>query len=692
MKKIPLLALALQLCSLASPSPMDQARNLARSRNWKALGACLAQARVQVNESEKTVLDFLAGYALQKEGEDQEAVEPLLRAGEANSPLSDYALYQLGLGLKNLGKKDEAEQALKKISNAGYVYIPGRLLLARIYIETNRADEAGTELALLKEKRLPGWLMPELALLEARVLLGQGKTELALQKLAWLWINYPGSDAARELESAPELTAEQVLARSSRLMQDRVWLKARQELEALLADKDRSAPVISELLGSLARARFYGRDYRSVVRLEPEARKSAPENPEFWFYLAWSYHRLDKEDQARKIYLKAAYKFKDSPYSARSLYNLARMEQDKEHFWLAHQYFQELIRSHPESELAEDAAFESGLIAFEQKKYPGAVSIFRAGQAGAKDPARFQYWLYQSLSKDGRASDAEMARTELLKHFPASAYAFLADPCPSPEIIARKNVQLFPAALPDNYKPGLLLAWAGLYELSERELRWQTENSRPSNDDLLFMVNQLEEFQAYPLAFLVFWDALAPRLNSEDQLAYYQYLYPLAFSDLVQAKAEKYGLEPALAYALLRQESAFNPGATSSAGAMGLAQLMPSLAQKTAQTLGSEINGPDGFFAPELNLEIGFYHLSRLRENYREAGPEPWPMLLAIAAYNAGTKPVDKWFEQTKKNGSSPDLWIEQISFAETRSYEKKVLANLRIYRALLQEQNRSCP
>jgi len=67
-------------------------------------------------------------------------------------------------------------------------------------------------------------------------------------------------------------------------------------------------------------------------------------------------------------------------------------------------------------------------------------------------------------------------------------------------------------------------------------------------------------------------------------------------------------------------------------------------------------------------------------------------MLLAIAAYNAGNRPVDKWFEQAKKNSVSPDLWIEQIPYAETRNYEKKVLANLRIYRALLNESNCPCP
>lgn len=690
MKKILLLAIAPLLCSLTSP--MDQVRNLARSKNWKALADCLVQARDQVNAGEKTVLDFLAGYALQQEGKDQEAIEPLSRAADVASPLTDYALYQLGLGLKNLGKKDEAEKTLEKISNAGYIYIPAKLLLARIYLETDRVDEAGTELGLLQSKKLPDRFIPELTLLEAKVAAGQGRDDLAGEKLTWLWINHPASDAAREMESAPELSAEQVLARADRLMQARAWLKARYELENLLADKQRSAPVLSELLGALARARFYGRDYQAVVRLETEARKSAPENPEFWFYLAWAYHRLDKEERARNMYLKTIYKFKDSPFAARALYNLARLEQDKEHFWLAHQYFQDLIRSHPESELAEDAAFQSGLIAFAQKKYPGAASIFRTGLEKARDPARFQYWLYQSLLKDGQVSDAEIVKTELLKNFPASSYAFFLDPCPLPELIPRKNLKPFPSAFSNNFKTGLLLAWMGLFELAGHELRWQIQSRRPSNDELLFLVNQLEQFQAYPLAFAIFWEALAPRLNPDEQLAYYEYLYPQAFSDLVQAKTEKYALQPALAYALLRQESGFNPGAVSSAGAMGLAQVMPSLAQKTAKTLGYQTDSSAGFFDPELNLEIGFYHLSRLLANYRQAGQDPWPMLLAIAAYNAGNRPVDKWFEQAKKNSVSPDLWIEQIPYAETRNYEKKVLANLRIYRALLNESNCPCP
>jgi soluble lytic murein transglycosylase-like protein len=113
------------------------------------------------------------------------------------------------------------------------------------------------------------------------------------------------------------------------------------------------------------------------------------------------------------------------------------------------------------------------------------------------------------------------------------------------------------------------------------------------------------------------------------------------------------GLDPSLAKAVAKAESGFNPLAVSSAGAMGLMQLMP----KTAQELGVK-----SILNPEENARGGVKYLKKLLNQFGK--PEE-----AIAAYNAGPGAVDKY------SGVPP--------YTETKRYVKKVLA----YQQQYQEQ-----
>lgn len=117
--------------------------------------------------------------------------------------------------------------------------------------------------------------------------------------------------------------------------------------------------------------------------------------------------------------------------------------------------------------------------------------------------------------------------------------------------------------------------------------------------------------------------------------------------NMISQISKKHGVDEKLVKALIQQESGFNPNATSHCGAKGLMQLMPG----TAKTLG--VNDA---YNPVQNVDGGVRHLKWLLSKYNGN------VILALAAYNAGSGAVDKY------DGVPP--------YAETQNYVKKILAN----------------
>lgn len=148
--------------------------------------------------------------------------------------------------------------------------------------------------------------------------------------------------------------------------------------------------------------------------------------------------------------------------------------------------------------------------------------------------------------------------------------------------------------------------------------------------------------------------------------------YPYAYWDIVETVSHQHDIDPLLVLSVMREESTFDPGAKSTAGALGLMQLMPETAFRLNQNLHLKITNASHVWNIKNNIHIGAFYLSIL---VKEFGSYAY----ALAAYNAGEDRVKKWIQ--KGNYKSIDEFIEDIPYSETRDYVKRVMTTLFEYK-----------
>ncbi len=138
--------------------------------------------------------------------------------------------------------------------------------------------------------------------------------------------------------------------------------------------------------------------------------------------------------------------------------------------------------------------------------------------------------------------------------------------------------------------------------------------------------------------------------------------YPLPYKDRIMEVANTYNFPAALYTGLIRTESGFDMDVVSSAGAVGLSQLMPDTAEEQANDMG--IGSPD-LTDPDINILLGGSYIDWLVDRF-----DTYP--ISCMAYNAGPGNVWNW---QRLWGDLPDeLFIEAAPFKETRSYVPKIL------------------
>ncbi len=152
------------------------------------------------------------------------------------------------------------------------------------------------------------------------------------------------------------------------------------------------------------------------------------------------------------------------------------------------------------------------------------------------------------------------------------------------------------------------------------------------------------------------------------------YIYPTKYFSLISAEAERTAIDPYLVSAVAKVESNMQADALSSAGAVGLMQIMPETGAWLAER-GGYAFVEEQLYQPQYNLRLGCDYLRYLLEYWQ------WDIYKAVASYNAGQSKVAAWLSEGIWDGTAANL--ADIPFTETRDYVQRVIKAYREYTEL---------
>jgi soluble lytic murein transglycosylase len=349
---------------------------------------------------------------------------------------------------------------------------------------------------------------------------------------------------------------------------------------------------------------------------------------------------------------------------------LGAMETEAQNFLTA----QEHNRSALEFEISDNRLLENLLWSYAwnyylAQNYDAALVQFINGSQRHPEQAvqnKFLFWSAKTQERLNRSRDARKTYESLIQVTPYSYYGLLA------RHKLRRPLQPHKA----NREEPLKGTFAWLVFLNETEAAKNYLRQRMTDEELTpeNVLRSLSQAELHDEAIFQF-NRMLPTLNAKEMRRLLPYGFPKPYLDLYQHFGPLYGFSPELSMALTRQESAFNPVARSWADAFGLMQLIPERAREVASRLKLSEPTMDELFNPELNIQLGVFHLAELKKRFN--GEFPY----YIAAYNAGDRPVQTW--RGRRDRDDVIEFIEMIPYRETQNYVKLIYRNAAIYRKL---------
>jgi len=274
---------------------------------------------------------------------------------------------------------------------------------------------------------------------------------------------------------------------------------------------------------------------------------------------------------------------------------------------------------------------------------------------------KWRYWHAFALQQHGQASAARAKFESLAQE--RSYYGFLAaDELDLPYALSKSDRDI------DEDLIALMAARFDLLRARELFLVGLDGRGRSEWDAVVAYFTPSEKTQAAILADRWGWHSRA--ISTVASVGEYDDLslrYPLPYQSEFMRHAAAAHIAAPWAYGVARSESLFMRDIRSSAGAIGLMQVLPETGRKVAREINLPYSGLDTLTNPQANIRLGTTYLAKMAERY--GGNR----VLATAAYNAGPHRVDRWMPD--EGSIDARIWIENIPFDETRQYVRRVMA-----------------
>jgi soluble lytic murein transglycosylase len=321
--------------------------------------------------------------------------------------------------------------------------------------------------------------------------------------------------------------------------------------------------------------------------------------------------------------------------------------------------------------------FTAGWIALRFLREPAiAFAHFAKIAEGVSNPitlARSFYWQGRAMEAAGREQEAR-TYYETASHYPTAYYGQLAR-----ARLGLDEVALRPPPSPpvDLHNLELARVFDILYAVDARDVvaSMAADLADKANDEaaLATLAEIATRHDDARTTLLIGKIALGRGLPLEHY----------AFPDFGVPNFQQIGpqVERCVIYSIVRQESAFNSKVVSSANALGLMQVTPAAGRDTAKRFNVTFDQRRLLSDVAYNAQLGSAELGNDIASWRGS------YILAFVAYNAGPRRAKEWIDQygdPRDEKVDPVDWIERIPLSETRNYVQRILENIQVYRARL--------
>jgi soluble lytic murein transglycosylase-like protein len=321
----------------------------------------------------------------------------------------------------------------------------------------------------------------------------------------------------------------------------------------------------------------------------------------------------------------------------------------------------------PDEASTEDSAYwQAGLEAWGRKDFGAAAENFTIAAQRTKDSSwdrsAAAFWAARAYLRDRHPEQVSHWLREASK-FPRTFYGQLAqralgiDPSYDwtvQDLDAHEAAMLMGSSAG---KRALGLLQVGQIGAAEKELLLLADDPAGTMDRALLAVSQASGLPS-----------LAVKIGSKRLLKGDDFIDAAMYPLPAWSPAVGFTVDRALLFAIMRQESGFNPNATSQAGAVGLMQLMP----ETAKLVSGEAK--PNLRDPLVSLGIGQRYIAHLLKMDTVGGD----IFNLAAAYNAGPGNLQRWKSEIRTD--DPLLFVESIPSRETRLFIKRIMASYWIY------------